>query len=501
LFNHLPAQIIFIMVVLVVFTALAVGIPALLIIRYELPSSAGLPVETQSRLTTWLLTGMALVIALSSGLGMLLARRLSLPLERLRRAAVSLRMGDLNTPIQTSTRVKEISQVAAALEDARIALQHSLSELRREKEWSDHLLSAVVEGIVTLDRAGRISFFSPGAERISGWTAEAARSRPLDVVLPPAENEPGLSQRLSGQGGKQVLYPARFSQRTATLAVTSAPLGRPPQTGTVVVFRDVTDEEALHRLLGNFLADITHEFRTPLSAQAAAMELLIEQLPDLSPAELQDLLGSLRLGVLGLQTLIDNLLEGASIEAGRFKVQPRRSEVPKIVKDAVRTMQPLYDKYRRTLRVEMDAELPAVRVDHRRTVQALVNFLSNSVKWSPEGSEVVVKCTSLPAQEGDASTSPSLRGGKWVRISVLDCGPGVPEERRGDLFSRFTHQGSGERSDAGAGIGLSVVKAIIETQGGRVGVADRPGGEPGKGSRSGAEFWFTLPVDDEEPQA
>ncbi len=479
--SRLSTQIIVILVALVGFTALAVGVPALLMLRSEMATALPAADQVQGLMMRRLLIGMALVTLLSSLVGMVLARRLSQPLERLRRAAVSLRMGDLNTPIRTFTLVKEINQVSAALEDARIALQHSLSELRREKEWSDHLLSAVTEGIVTLDRWGRVVFFSPGAERITAWSAAAARGKLLDEVLPAAVGETSLAQQLPGMTGKQMVYAAQFGQRSAALALTAVPLSGGAQPGMVLVFRDVTDEEALHRLLGNFLADITHEFRTPLSAQAAAMELLIDQMPDLSPAEVQDLLGSLRLGVLGLQTLIDNLLEGASIEAGRFKVQPSPTDVRQVIDEAVQIMQPLYDKYRRGLRVDLREPLAPVRVDHRRTVQALVNLLSNSVKWSPEDSEVVIECAPISAR--DAGRPPD--GAAFLRLAVIDRGPGAPVERRGDLFSRFAHQG-GERANAGAGIGLSVVKAIIEAQGGKVGVADCPQG--------GVEFWFTLPL-------
>ncbi|MFM8320757.1 MAG: sensor histidine kinase [Chloroflexota bacterium] len=438
--------------------------------------------DTQARLTGGLLGAMLVVMLFSSAVGVFLAQRVSRPLQRLRASAVALRMGDLATPIQTLTRVQEITQVAAALEDARIALQHGLAELQREKEWTDHLLESVAEGILTLDRSGRITFFSRGAERITGWKADDVIGRPVDAVFQPVQGSEPLSSALAGSGSRQALALVRLAGREASLAVTAARLA-PPQSGragmlpgavTALVFRDVSDEAAMHRLLGDFLADITHEFRTPLSALAASMELLIDQLPSLSGAELEELLGALRLGVLGLQTLIDNLLEGASIEAGRFRVQARRADLEKILKDAERTMRPLYEKYRRTLVIELQPDLPAVRVDPRRTQQVLVNLLSNAVKWSPEHSQVLVR----QAWQAEAG---------MVRVGVADCGPGVPPERRGDLFTRFAHSGSGGRGDVGAGIGLSVVKAIVEAQGGQVGMIDRPGG--------GAEFWFTLPVD------
>jgi signal transduction histidine kinase len=132
----------------------------------------------------------------------------------------------------------------------------------------------------------------------------------------------------------------------------------------------------------------------------------------------------------------------------------------------------LLDKYGQRLMVELPAVIPVVRADSRRTVQVLVNLLSNASKYGPDDAEIIVGAT---VSEG------------WARIIVADRGPGVPLEHRNDLFRRFMHPNSdGDKSQYGVGLGLSVVKAVIEASGGQVGVEDRPGG--------GSIFWFTLPV-------
>jgi signal transduction histidine kinase len=224
--------------------------------------------------------------------------------------------------------------------------------------------------------------------------------------------------------------------------------------------------------MGHFLANVAHEFRTPLSALAASVELLLDQAPDLSSAELQELLPSLHLGILGLQTLVDNLVEGASIEAGRFRVSARPANLGKIIAEALQTMQPLLDKHSQRLVVELPAVIPVVRADSRRTVQVLVNLLSNASKYGPDDAEITIGVTVSE---------------DWARVTVADRGPGVPPEHRNDLFRRFVHPDSvGDRTQYGVGLGLSVVKAVIEASGGQVGVEDRPGG--------GSTFWFTLPV-------
>jgi len=418
--------------------------------------------------------GISLVIIFSSALGFLRSRQISLPLERLRYAADRLRKGDLTTPVVIRTDIYEAARMAHALDDARSALHYSLAQLRLEKAWSEHLLEAIAEGILTFDRRGQITYFSPGAGRITGWQASQVLGRTIDeVFLTPAESA-RFSKSIPVSGGRQKVVVLLEGGRRATLAVTGAQLA-PPGSGkasTVLVLRDVSDEEAIRSLLGEFLANIAHEFRTPLSALAASIELLQDQSPDLNPDELQELLDSIHLGVLNLQTLIDNLLEGANIETGHFRVYPRQSDLAEIVAEVVTTMTPLANKYRQSIRVDSAEFLPDIEVDPRRVEQVMVNLISNAIKWGPPG--------------GVIGLSVEVES-KWIRVSVSDQGPGIPEGTRGDLFRRFDRtQAKTPRAEHGAGLGLSVVKTIVEAHGGSVGENNLAEG--------GAVFWFTLPI-------
>jgi PAS domain S-box-containing protein len=432
---------------------------------------------TQRQLV-WALAGSILAVtAVALLLGTVLARRVGQPLADLAGAADAMSKGDLEGPLAVESNVREVTLLAQALDGARSDLKRSLAELRRQKAWSDHLLEAIVEGIVTLDRQGHITFFSHGAERITGWQRGQALGRTCDRIFKPLDTHEPFSQLIPPPGRRRKISVELRDGRHATLAVTGAQLS-PPEGGDTriaLVFRDISEEEAVHRLLGHFLANVAHEFRTPLSSLAASVELLLDQAPELTADELQELLTSLHLGVLGLQTLIDNLLESASIEAGHFRVQPRPSALGDIIADAIAMMQPLLDKRGQQLVVELPlqgSDMPVVQADPRRTVQVLVNLLSNASKYGPDDAEIAV----LAAMQGE-----------WIRISVTDSGPGVPAEHRQDLFRRFVHPGLGnDRAQVGAGLGLSVVKAVVEAHGGAVGVEDRPGG--------GLVFWFTLPL-------
>jgi PAS domain S-box-containing protein len=427
----------------------------------------------QRRLVGILLGGIAGVTVVASLVGTLLARRIGRPLMRLAGAAAGMSRGDLDTPLTVDAQVREVALVAQALEGARVDLKRSLTELRQEKAWTDNLLEAIVEGIVTLDRKGHITFFSHGAERITGWRREQVVGQPCDQVLKSAESDEPFSNLIPPPGQRRKIPVELQSGRTAILAVSGARLF-PPERGdarVALVFRDISEEEAVHRLLGDFLANVAHEFRTPLSALAASVELLLDQAPDLAPSELEELLNSLHLGVLGLQTLIDNLLESASIETGHFRVHPHPCSLGDMIAEAIAMMQPILNKHGQSLVVEMPAAVPAVKADPRRTVQVLINLLSNASRYGPDDAEIEI-CV--------------IARKRFVRLAVSDSGPGIPLEYRTDLFRRFVHATPGDKARVGVGLGLSVVKAIVEASGGQVGVEARAGG--------GSVFWFTLPT-------
>jgi PAS domain S-box-containing protein len=445
-------------------------------LEMEVALSVGDILVTQTRLVWLLVGGMLFVASTGSLAGVFLARRISRPLARVAGAAAGLSKGDLASPIAVHTGVREVAQVAQALERARADLEQTLEHLRQEKAWTDHLLEAIVEGIVTLDRYGRITFFSQGAEHITGWRREEVLNRSCDHIFKVGETVEPFSQLIPPPGRRKKIPVQLPDGRQVILAVTGAAL-LPPESGAArvaLVFRDISEEEAVHRLLGHFLANVAHEFRTPLAAVAASTELLLDQATDLSVAELGELLASLHLGVLGLQTLVDNLLEGASIEAGRFRVSPRNWDLSEIIAEAIRTTQPLLAKRGQQLAVELPAAIPVVLADPRRIVQVLVNLLSNASKYGPDEAEVSISAS-------------SQAGHVW--IGVADRGPGIPRDERQNIFHRFTHlDGGNDRAQYGAGLGLSVVKAIVEAHGGEIGVEDRPGG--------GSVFWFTLPKAD-----
>jgi PAS domain S-box-containing protein len=431
-------------------------------------------IEVQQSLSRTLIAGLFFILVIVSGLAISQSERISRPIVSLAEAAANFRQGNLNAPLSVQSSISEISQLTNTLEDARVALEHSMRQLQAEKAWIEQLLNSIVEGMITLDSQGRITFASAAVSKIIGYDRAQIIGQKADQVFLPADGEVAFSAQLPEAGQQRRVSVRLRNGQEMLLSISKANLS-PPEVNSAnraLVLRDVTNEEYIHRLLGDFMANLTHEFRTPLAALEASSELLLDNLHSLSREEIEELLTSLNLGIINLQTLIDNLIEAASIEAGRFTVQIQDVPFQAILSEAQDIIQPLAQKYGLHFTSTPVQESIHVLADRRRTVQVLVNLLSNAIKHSPEHGTIQIH----------HSVNNSI-----LRIEVIDEGGGVPPHQRKDLFRRFAHlETTNERARQGAGLGLSVVKAIVEAQQGEVGITDLADG--------GNSFWFTLPI-------
>jgi K+-sensing histidine kinase KdpD len=315
-----------------------------------------------------------------------------------------------------------------------------------------------------------------------GIDAKAALGRFCGDVLRPCAGEDGASPcetacPIVAARDRGQAQATEFLQRDAgprrTTIITSAGMVDGLQ---VQVMRDETDLEAARRARDSILANISHEFRTPLAAQLASIELLQENLNDLPREQLEELVNSLSRGSLRLTRLIDNLLESVRIESGQLAIRQQDLRLADIVNDAVELVGSLFVQRHQELQVEVAQDLPGLVGDGPRLVQVFVNLLANANKFGPEGSTVRV---SARASDGT------------VQATVDDQGPGVLENGQGSIFERFHRAADQEPEPRGLGLGLWIVKSIVERHGGQVAATRTPEGLtrfvvtlPAKGARA-----------------
>jgi signal transduction histidine kinase len=289
----------------------------------------------------------------------------------------------------------------------------------------------------------------PQSEIIGHFCGDVLHPQPIDGERPCMRHCPILAARDSPQSSAHETLCMRDGSTRSTII-----LSAPPIHGIQVqILRDETDLEAARRARDSVLGNISHEFRTPLAAQLASIELLRDGLEDMQPEQQRELIANLERGVLRLMRLIDNLLESVRIEAGQLSIRQQPVDLAEVVSDAHDLIAPLL--LQRQLRVEIDAESISVLVrgDAQRLGQVFVNLLANAAKFSPENSTIRIG---------------GQRVGTQIEVWVEDEGEGVPAGSTGAIFERFQRGAEAEPDAPGLGLGLWIVKSIVERHGGSI---------------------------------
>jgi signal transduction histidine kinase/HAMP domain-containing protein len=412
-----------------------------------------------------------LVVALSVALGHLLAR----PLRGMAVAADRIGAGDFNVPIPEAWSA-ELSSLAASMDQMRRELRRLTAELERREAEAQALLGGIVEGVFAVDGDRRIRYLNPQtaallqvspAEALGRFCGDVLDPQGAGGVRPCAESCPIVHARSRGSS-RAVERLKRPDGTLVTTVITSAP---PAHGRQVQVIRDETDVEAARRLRDAVLANVSHEFKTPLSAQLASIELLRDSLEELEQTPTGELVRSLERGTLRLSQLVDNLLESVRIEAGQPGLRAAPVALDAVVDAAAELTGPLFAQRSQRLVIDLPAPLPELLGDAPRLTQVFVNLLANANKFAPAGSEVRV---------GGEVTDGEIA--LWVE----DSGPGLPQGAGGSIFERFVRAPQHQPAPGGMGLGLWIVKSIVEAHGGRVDARSLATG--------GTRFSVTLPA-------
>jgi len=428
----------------------------------ELPTS--LARAAQLRLMRRLSLMAVVIGGLAAMASIVIARQIAGPLTELTEGAERIGGGDLTTPMSTGAWA-EIGRLQASMEDMRRRLLRLTAELAGQQAEARAMVEGIVEGVYVVDGERRIVQMNSQAAVMLGVRPDQALGRFCGDVLNPEftgntrpceENCPILHARFRGEA-RATERLVLADGRRRTVVVTSSTLGGDRQ---FQLLRDETEVEAARRLRDAVLANISHEFKTPLAAQLASLELLVDRVHELGPDETRKLVVSLQRGALRLTQLIDNLLESVRIEAGRVVLRRQSAHLDEIVEAAVEMVRPLADQRGQTIDVRLPHPLPAVPGDGPRLTQVFVNLLANAGKFAPDHSTIRV--------------GGEVEGGH-VTLYVEDEGPGWGEDVESQLFEPFVRSTGDEPESSGVGLGLYIAKSIVERHGGSI-VAKSGGG-------------------------
>lgn len=360
------------------------------------------------------------------------------------------------------------------------------TELKRQKQTLENeatrtqgVLETMSEGVVVIDDQGKVLMMNPEAENLFGSRLSEMAGKPVaeggkeehlvalakDLVVP--QDRP-----VEKSAEVKATDDTRRTLRASTVMIQNE-AGK--TVGMVSALSDKAKQREFDRMEREFIAHVTHELRSPLTAIRAALEIIDGMMAGKLDAEAGRMFSNALRNTDRLETLISSILDFSKIESGQMTVLTERASAAKIGSEAVESLRPWTVK--KGLRVEFQDRSGGAEVmaDVPRTVQVIVNLLSNAIKFTPKGGSITV--TLGPAKEAQEPA---------VLYTVRDTGPGIPKDQQDKVFEKFVQIASGERHVGGTGLGLAIAKALIHLQKGKMWLESEPG--------RGAAFMFTLPV-------
>jgi signal transduction histidine kinase len=424
----------------------------------------------EGRIIEWytrLAVAIAVAFAVAFSLAILVAGRIGKPFAAIADEAERLGSGDLGTSVAPPrTFLAEPLRLADSLETMRQQVGAAYETERRHREELDTVLNGVDEGIAAVDDEETIHYANLQFADLVGLPRASVLGSRLEAIIAPLEyGQPNE--------GAHAALPAfeRFSTKDGarSLVVRRLPTGARPK---VIIVREENALEAARAMRDRILANLSHEFQTPLSAQIASIELLRDHLQAANDKIANRLVDAQYRGTVRLAQLVENLLDSVRVESGEMRLRQQRVQLDRVIEDALALMKPLTDLRDQQVVCALDPGSGLLLGDSQRLHSVMVNLLANANKFSHTGSTIWVE------METDETS---------VSVWVEDEGPGLPPSLTvRDLFAPFRRAPHEEPSQRGTGLGLAIVHAIVAAHGGRVQTAAPK-------HASGARFGFSLP--------
>jgi two-component system phosphate regulon sensor histidine kinase PhoR len=360
----------------------------------------------------------------------------------------------------------ELGTVARVLDESVRQLAGRMSELADDRARLEAILTGMQEGVLVLDRQGRIQMVNRAAQVLLDVDSQAAGRSYLESV-----RHPGIVSSLGSAlaGGHPDPIELELTIPPRTLVARATPVATTGTTGAVLVLHDVTDLRKSDQVRRDFVANVSHELRTPLTTIRGYVEALSDGSSD--AAERERFLAVIARQAARMERLVRDLLRLASLDAREEPIENEVCSLEELLNAVVRDLSPAIAQKRQTVTVEVSPDVASIVTDVAKLQDALGNIVENASAYSPADSRVHLA---------------AAREENLVVIRVEDEGPGIPESDLERIFERFYRVDKARsRESGGTGLGLSIVKHLVRRLSGEVRAANRPGG--------GAVFTVKLP--------
>ncbi len=439
-----------------------------LVIRISLPLHRLDEAVAHFRTGLWITS--AIILLGAAAVSLLFFRSLSNRIERLKQFSARVASGDFRS-LTPDRKGDELSALSESLNQTAAKLDETVRTLTEERNQSAAVLASMAEGVIVIGPSQRVVFCNTAFRRAMNLENAALEGRPVVESIPNADLLRLLEQvRISNTTVSSDLVVGSVRTRNFSVAVT--PISTEAGTsGVVMVLHDISEIRRLERARQDFVANVSHEFRTPLTAIRGFSETLLN-------GAIEDKQNSRRfLNIIcdhaeRLTRLTEDLLKLSQIEAGRLDLKRGPVSISSLINSCLETVRLKAEEKHLTVESYCAPDLPTVSGDALALQQVLQNLLDNAVRYTPAGGRISIR--------GEVADS-------QVVVSVSDTGPGIPQSEQGRVFERFYRiDAARSREAGGTGLGLSIAKHLAEAHGGRIELKSEVG--------QGSTFFILLPV-------
>ena len=404
-----------------------------------------------SQMFVLILESLVFGLVISILLSFLLSKTMIIPIQRLTEGAMRVAHGDFSRKIQVASR-DEIGVLTDTFNDMAGQLQDTLRQVENERNKLDTLFLHMTDGVVAFSRNGEVIHSNPAAEEMLGRTitAEATYEELFGDLL-------SLEQVLQAP---DYLEEERW-EGERFLQLLLAPFDRDRQGGVLVVLHDVTQQRKTQDMQREFVANVSHELRTPLTNIRSYAETLSDSAGELPPATEKKFLGVILNESDRMTHIVQDLLTLSRFDSGKDELHLVRFPFDVAVQDLYNAVYMEAQRHDHKMKLRLEPDLPAVVADRERVLQVMMNIVSNSIKYTPNGGHILVSA----GREGDRV---------WMQVD--DDGIGIPPKDRPRIFERFYRVDMARsRQSGGTGLGLSIAKEIVDRHEGVLELVDREG--------------------------
>ena len=412
------------------------------------------------------------------------SRRIVKPIMRIARASRAIAKGNFDHQVPVTSN-NEVGVLAQEFNSMRDDLKDAIEQITKEDKMMTAIVNSLAEGLVLVDGRHRVLHINPAAEYLLNVRADQVGEE-LTLIV----QDLTLARALKETEGKASSNETVNSEvsldqegEISTLRIIASPFldEEGAVLGTVYVFDDITREKEIDQMKSDFVSLVSHELRTPMTSIIGFVSLILEGKTGPINDKQRRSLVRVQHQAERLAALINDLLDISRIEAGRIQMKQEEISVSEIAEQRIEEISPQADAKSIELRLFASESLPHTIGDQERIGQVFTNLIGNAIKFTPESGKIAVRIGTDGTLSGKSDRA--------LHIEVIDTGEGIPIEERERVFNRFHQLGNiNTRQEGGSGLGLSIVKSIVESHGGTVWVDD---GYEGHGSN----FQFTLPIE------